>query len=184
MSKNTLPPERRARGGKFLPALCNLLGTTILLAAIASCLPITVPHMMGYEIYDVVSPSMEPEIPVGSVIYVKYAPPQDIPAGDVIAFFSADGVICHRVVQNNTVEGKITTKGDANPTEDLNPVRYDSIVGRVTLHLPLFGALMELYTSTIGKVYLLLFAACGAMLNLLAGRIRARRAYYDEEDQE
>ncbi len=58
------------RGGKLIPALCNLLGTLILVLVIASCLPLTVPRLFGYEIYEVVSGSMEPEIPVGSVIYV------------------------------------------------------------------------------------------------------------------
>lgn len=182
MNKQTLPPERRARGGKILPALCNLLGTLILLAAIASCLPITVPHLMGYEIYDVVSPSMEPEIPVGSVIYVKYTPPETIVPGAVIAFFSPGGVICHRVAENHTVEGELITKGDANAEVDLAPVGYSSVIGCVTLHLPVLGALMDLYTSTVGKVYLLLFAACGAMLNLLAGRLRDRSLVPEDEE--
>ncbi len=182
MNKQSLPPERRTKGGKLFPALCNLLGTLMLVATIATCVPISLPHLMGYEIYNVVSPSMEPEIPMGSVIYVKYAPPETIEEGDVIAFFSADGVIAHRVVRNQTVEGEITTKGDANAAEDVNPVEYTSVIGRVTLHLPVLGGLMEIYTSTVGKIYLILFAACGAMLNLLAGRIRERRAYQKEQE--
>ena len=66
------------RGGKLIPALCNLLGTLILILVIASCLPLTVPRLFGYEIYEVVSGSMEPEIPVGSVIYVAAVQPEDI----------------------------------------------------------------------------------------------------------
>ena len=44
-----------AKGGKLIPALCNIAGTLILLSVIASCLPVTVPRFMGYEIYNVVS---------------------------------------------------------------------------------------------------------------------------------
>ena len=33
---------------------------------------------------------------------------------------------------------------------------------------------MRVYTSNIGKIYVLAFAACGAMLNMLAGRLRGR----------
>ena len=86
-----------AKGGKLIPALCNIAGTLILLSVIASCLPVTVPRFMGYEIYNVVSGSMEPEIPVGSILYVKRAEPEEIIPGDVIAFRRDGSVITHRV---------------------------------------------------------------------------------------
>lgn len=170
-----ISPEPRKKRGKLLPALCNLLGTFILIAAIASCLPVVVPRFMGYEVYHVISGSMEPEIPVGSIVYVEAVRPEDIAVGTVIAFQSGDSVITHRVVENHLVEGEFTTKGDANAGEDMNSVDYDNVIGRVARHYPVLGALMELYTSTIGKIYIILFAACGAMLNLLASRIRDNR---------
>ena len=167
--------EKGKKRGKILPALCNLLGTIILLTAIASCLPVTVPRLFGYEIYHVITGSMEPEIPVGSIIYVEKVVPRELQTDDIIAFHSRDSVITHRVVQNNSVEGEITTKGDANAGEDMNAVAYNDVIGRVAKHYPMLGALMELYSSTMGKLYLIAFAACGAMLNLLAGRLRSRR---------
>lgn len=164
-----------AKGGKVIPALCNIVGTLILLSVVASCLPVTVPRLMGYEIYDVVSGSMEPEIPVGSILYVEKAEPEDVQSGEVIAFWSNDSVIAHRVVQNKIVEGVFSTKGDANAGEDMNDVTYDALIGRVKMHYPMLGHLMALYTSSVGKVYVICFAACGAMFNLLAGRLRERR---------
>ena len=73
MSKGKLPPGQpsRKKGGGFIPALCNIAGTCMLLAVIAASLAVTVPRFMGYGVYEVVSGSMEPEIPVHSVIYVK-----------------------------------------------------------------------------------------------------------------
>lgn len=164
-----------AKGGKFFPALCNVLGTLILLSVIGFCLLMTGPRMMGYEVYNVVSGSMEPEIPVGSVIYVKPAAPELMMERDIIAFWSNDSVVCHRVLQNNVVEGTFTTKGDANAGEDMNEVPYDALIGQVTAHYPILGALMEIYTGTVGKVYVIVFAACGVMLNMLAGRLRKNR---------
>ena len=72
MSKGKLPPGQpsRKKGGGFIPALCNIAGTCMLLAVIAASLAVTVPRFMGYGVYEVVSGSMEPEIPVHSVIYV------------------------------------------------------------------------------------------------------------------
>ncbi len=80
MSKNNDTSEYRSghKGGKLLPALCSVSGTLILISVIAVCIPITVPKLTGYEIYNVVSGSMEPEIPVGSAIYVKAAAPEDV----------------------------------------------------------------------------------------------------------
>ena len=59
--------------------------------------------------------------------------------------------------------------------KDMEDVLYGQLSGRVARHYPLIGGVMTLYTSKIGKAYVICFAACGAMFNILAGRIRARR---------
>lgn len=209
---NDIPGERsEQRGGKFLPAFCSVLGTLILVSVILVCIPVTVPKLMGYEIYDIVSGSMEPEIPVGSAVYVKAAAPEEVKEGDVIAFFreavpeedemvqdtsiqeddasrengdaagapesrgmfrEEGAVVVHRVVSNQIVEGRFETKGDANADVDMNKVPYDDLIGLVIYHIPVLGGLSALFGSMVGKVYLICFAACGAMLNMLAGRMR------------
>ena len=176
MTDRTEPVLRPSgsKGRRAFPALCSALGTLILVGVIAAFLPLTVPRLMGYGIYEVVSGSMEPEIPVGSVVYVKAARPEEVEAGDVIAFNKGGSVITHRVEENRYVEGEFITKGDANAENDMNPVGYQELIGRVCLHYPLVGAFLEVCTSSIGKVYLICFAACGAMLNMLAGRLRNR----------
>lgn len=173
-------PERKKKGRRLVPALCNIIGTLILLGVIAFCLPIAIARLQGKEVYNVVSGSMEPAIPVGSVIFVEPAEPSSIEEGDVIAFNSAGTVISHRVVRNRIVEGEFITKGDANKEEDMNPVKYQELIGRVSRHYPVVGNLLFLYTSGIGKAYMVCFAACGAMLNMLAGRLRGK----NEEDEE
>lgn len=166
-------PGRRRPGG-LLPALCNAAGMLILAGVILSCLPLTVPRLLGYEIYHVVSGSMEPAIPVGSAVYVAGTAPEEIREGDVIAFMSGESVVTHRVVRNRVVEGEFVTKGDANAAGDMHPVEYEELIGRVEYHVPFIGQLMVLYTGTVGKIYAICFAACGAMLNMLAGRLRDR----------
>lgn len=160
------------KGRRLIPVLCNIAGTLSLLAVIVFCLPIALARIRGYEVYNVVSGSMEPAIPVGSVLYVEQTEPEKVAEGDVIAFRSAGSVIAHRVVRNRVVEGEFITKGDANQEEDMNPVKYRELVGRVSRHYPVMGHLLFLYTSNIGKAYMICFAACGAMLNILAGRLR------------
>lgn len=155
--------------------ICGFLSALVLVVIVAVCIPMTVPRLLGYEVYVVISGSMEPAIPLGSALYMEAAAPEDVAAGDVIAFYDRGAVITHRVVENHVVEGTFTTKGDANAQKDMEDVPYGQLSGRVARHYPLIGGVMTLYTSKIGKAYVICFAACGAMFNILAGRIRARR---------
>ena len=56
-------------------ALCSGFGLALLVLVILLCLPLTVPRLLGYELYAIVTGSMEPAIPVGSVVYAKQAQP-------------------------------------------------------------------------------------------------------------
>lgn len=175
MRERSMSPEQRHKGGKVLPALCNLLGILILLAIVVSGLVLVLPQWRGYDVYHVVSGSMAPEIPIGSIVYVHPIAPEDVQSGEIIAFWSADGtVITHRVVKNFIIEGEFSTKGDANPSEDEGRADYEALIGVVGRHYPFLGELLSFYSTIVGKIYIILFAACGAMLNILASRLRAR----------
>lgn len=177
-------PPKKAGLLIYVPALCNVIGTLMLLVVIAAALPLTIPNFMGYEVYNVVSGSMEPTIPVGSIIYVKEIDPSDIYSGDIIAFHSGDSVIMHRVTQNKVVEGTFTTKGDANDGEDMSEVPYKDLIGIVVKHIPILGQLLILFGSTFGRICMVCFAACGALLNILGGRFRDALEYERQEDLE
>ena len=167
--------EEKKKGGGILPAVCNILGTLILFSVILLCIPVTLPKLFGYQIYDVVSGSMEPEIPVDSVVYVKETLPEKIKEGDVAAFRSSGSVIIHRIVEKRIVEGQFITKGDANTQVDIEKIPYDAMIGVVTFHIPFLGVVMTVLTSNVGKAYLICYAASGAMFYMLAGRLKEER---------
>lgn len=171
-------PNRLVR---LVPVLCNILGTIILLTVVLSCLPIAVPKFMGYNVFAVVSGSMEPEISVGSAVYVESVAPWKVTAGDVIAFYSGDSVVVHRVVSNDQTLQEFVTKGDANAMEDINAVSYDRLIGHVVRSLPGIGQMMFLYTSTFGKLCVICFAALGVVLNVMAGQLRTMQKTHDFE---
>ena len=154
--------------GRVRPIVCRVLGTLLLLSVIALAAPLSVPRLMGYEVYEVVSGSMEPAIHLGSLMYVQPGEPSDVAEGEVIAFMRDDAVVAHRVVYNRSSIGEFVTKGDANNVEDPDPVPYDAYIGQVTKTVPMLGQFMSIYASTTGKIYLLLTAACGVMLHILA----------------
>ena len=162
------------KGGMFIPALCNVIGTLLLIAVIATSIPLAVPSLLGYEAYNVVSGSMEPTIPEGSVIYVEHTEPSAIVVGDIIAFYKDGTVVTHRVTDNRVVTGVFITKGDANEKEDISPVQYSELIGRVKHHFPILGNYLMIYSNQITKIYLIVLAFCGVMFNILAGRMRIR----------
>jgi len=181
VSAKAATQNRRKGGGKVLPALCNVFGMLLLLGVIALCLPLVLPSVLGYQAFNVISGSMEPAIPIGSVIYVETVDPVDLEKDDIIAFYDDDGaVIAHRVTINRATLEEVVTKGDANEIEDFDPIPYSSIVGRVAASIPFIGSFMAIYASLVGKLYLLLTATCGVMLNVLAGRMRDRNREYEQ----
>ena len=172
------------KGGKFIPALCNIIGTLILAAVIMTSVPLAVPRLLGYEIYNVTSGSMEPALPVGSVIYVQRVAPETVKEGEIIAYYVDGTVITHRVVENRFVEGEFVTKGDANDMEDFSNTHYSDLVGIVKYHIPMLGDYLMVYSNQLTKVYLLTLAFCGVMFNMLAGRMRRRQEERFQEELE
>ncbi len=97
------------------------------------------PMIFGRTMLQVASPSMEPELKIGTVVMVKRADITEIKEGDIISFYTRDpdiynSVVTHRVVAAER-DGKNTvlfTKGDANPTRDAYSVKSNQLIGRVT----------------------------------------------------
>ena len=159
-------------------AICGTLGTLLLIIIVAACLPLTVPKVLGYQMYTVISGSMEPAIPTGSLVYIKGMEPRDVADGDVIAFYGghdSNAIITHRVVKNRVVMGEFITKGDANEKEDMNPIPYSNFLGRVELSMPVVGELAQMLTSMEGKIAAASMIGLSVILQLLAAVLDRRR---------
>ncbi|MBR0136793.1 MAG: signal peptidase I [Erysipelotrichaceae bacterium] len=154
--------------------LLRLLGVVILIGIITVMIPLNVPVMFGYQVFDVVSPSMEPSIPVGSLVIVKPAEATGIIEGDIVAYESSGVIIVHRVTHNNTFEGVLSTKGDSNPTEDLHRVAYRDVIGVVAVHLPLLGKVGMFVSSASGKLFFAELILLAAVLFLIGNRLKEK----------
>lgn len=149
------------------------IGMLIILATLVLALLLAVPGFLGWQQMTVLTGSMEPEIPVGSMVYVESVEPEALVEGDVITFDDGEGkTVTHRVVRNRTIEGTIVTKGDANAEEDVEPIPYDNVIGKVTLTVPAAGDVLGYAASELGRIYVLAFGACGVMFVILGGRMR------------
>ena len=137
---------------------------------------------MEIQSYVVISGSMEPAIPVGSLVYSRETDPKTLVPGDVIVFYSSNAgggngeiiPITHRVVENDTSAEEIITKGDANEQNDLSTVKYPNVEGKVILHIPKLGYPASLLSSTMGKVAALLTILGGYLLTEVGRLIRKR----------
>ena len=156
-----------------IPAMiCSVLSVLLLMLIIPICIPMTVPRLLGYEVYTVISGSMEPAIPIGSAVYIETALPEDVEPGEVIAFYSRGAVITHRVVENRRVEGEFITKGDANEGNDMEPVPYAAMIGRLAVSVPILGSVMAVCSGSMGKAYLAGGVAGALLLQALGGMLR------------
>lgn len=116
---------------RLIKGLVNILSWAVY-ACIACYLLIAAPMLAGYHPVVVLSGSMEPTFHVGSVIYYKEAEFADINVGDAITFRAGeDGMVTHRVTEKSELSQTFTTKGDANLSEDPNPVEYSDVIGKV-----------------------------------------------------
>ena len=90
----------------------------------------------------VLSGSMEPVLPTGSLLIVdlKNKEPSE---GDVITYRLSGKLITHRLVRD---EGsRLITRGDNNPIDDPSPVLKKQIVGSVCLCIPMLGYIISCF---------------------------------------
>ena len=165
--------SRKKKSG-WISKVLNAIGTAMILIVVLLCLLLVLPKALGFQMYHVLSGSMEPTLPVGCLIYVQAGIPEEVEAEDVIAFYVSSpedsGIITHRVVANNVVSGTFETKGDANERQDPVPVPYGNYIGRVRLMIPYMGEVLTCMSSLYGRVAAVSFVLLGVLLNLIGSR--------------
>ena len=155
----------------------SAVATVLLLAVMAVALPFSVPKLFGYQIYNVLTQSMEPAMLVGSAIYVKRCDPQALRQGEIITYrlSEATGLVeTHRVVENDTQAKQLITKGDANALPDVDPVSYERVVGKVVVCIPVLGTVSEMLHSGPGVTACVAIFALAIILWTLADKTKKR----------
>lgn len=130
-----------------------LLVTAVVLLAIA----LVGVRVLGYQVYTVLSSSMEPAYHTGSLLYVKQVAPDEIQVGTPITFvLEGDTVATHRVVE--VVEAPeepgvryYRTKGDANHAVDGGMVHEKNVLGVPRFSIPGLGYVAAYIQSPGGK---------------------------------
>ena len=145
-----------------------------------------VPSVAGKLPLIVLTDSMYPVIQSGDLIICRTAQPEEIEAGDVIAFFDPAGngttIVTHRVLEVTELDGRTAwrTKGDNNNTEDRLLVTGEKLVAVYEgTRLAGFGNVALFMQTTPG---LIVCVVCPILL--LVGYDMIRRRMYEKANKQ
>ena len=145
----------------------KLIGKICLLFICVCAIPFSIPHIIGWNIYEVKTSSMEPTIPKGSVIFVDSTAPKEIESGDVVAFYigtDRNNVVSHRVCQVDDDDGLLITKGDGNDEFDADKVHFSHVIGKVRFCVRNSAVWLFLFNSANGKIFMAVVFLLGSIL--------------------
>lgn len=140
-----------------------------------------IPSVFGYSVLIVASPSMTGAIEAGDAIIIKKS--DSYAVGDVITYFPADEnfSVTHRIVR---MEGdKFYTKGDANQSEDPDPVLIEQIAGKVAVKLDKVGYFIEWLKSPIGMIFAATFIVLLILIIVIEDKRRGKTDAADPESK-
>lgn len=117
----------------------------------------------NYKLMVVQSGSMEPTIPLGSLVLV--VPRSEYTVGDVVTFAPSeketDKYVTHRLVgfADDTIGLLYETKGDANDTADPGSLAKEKIVGKISLVIPFVGFIFHKMKTPLGFIAIVIVPA-------------------------
>ncbi len=141
-------------GYYLLIATVVVLGILLLLAETAV--------LSNVQIKIVQSGSMEPALKTGGVIVVVARDQYQI--GDMVTFTERDPraiPTTHRIVASEITEGELrfTTKGDANDGNDVETTAQSQIIGKVVVHVPFIGYILDFARQPLGFLLMIVLPA-------------------------
>jgi signal peptidase len=139
--RRAAPRERGLLHALGLGLSAGVLGLVVALALVL----VVVPRLAGATPLTVLTSSMEPRLPPGTLIVVRPVETADVRVGDVVTYQIESGrpeVISHRVIEIvSSTDGStaFVTKGDNNDTADDALVRPEQVRGTLWYSLPWLG---------------------------------------------
>jgi len=150
-------PRTRSGGKLIVKKKRGLLKkvSAILFAGALLALLLSVVAASKYTFFNVMTSSMQDEIPKGALILVHSIDPQELEIGDNITFMRDWRTsVTHKIVgieENHFTDGArgFITKGVNNAKNDERIVHADDIVGIVVFTMPVMGAVLHTLAANI-----------------------------------
>ena len=175
--------RRPNEGQSLLHYLAVSLSASVLVLLLGIAVAVIgLPTLVGGSAMTVLTQSMEPGLPPGTLVVIRPTPVDDIRVGDVVTYQIRSGesaVVSHRVTAKTYTDGELTfvTKGDNNDAVDPEPVREVQIRGTLWYSLPLLGWVNSILNGA-NRTVVLAIVAGGLFLYAaasVAGAVRDRR---------
>ncbi len=169
--------------GSVVRLATRVLVWAVLLACVAAiAVAVVVPRLGGATPYTVLTGSMRPHLPPGTLVVVRPVAFEDLHLGSVITYQLRSGepeVVTHRVVAVRTSlrgEVELQTRGDANGAPDEVWVRPEQVRGELWYAVPHLGGLNTLVTGHERQLvtYVVAGGLAGYALLMFAGAARDR----------
>lgn len=115
------------------------------------------PMLFDFRSFVVLTGSMEPSIPVGSMIYTQPKPSYEV--GEVITFIDKEKrTVTHRITAKQANDIYVT-RGDANNKADNDTVLQDNVLGAVFFQLPEVGKYINFLKTPVYFLTIIVFPA-------------------------
>ena len=132
--------DTTSKGEKIYKGIIKAIGT-ILFCLVAT---FVLSLLFGYQYLTILTGSMEPNLPVGTIICIHKVDFEDLKVGDVVTYGSKETVfVTHRIIEIG--DGYVVTQGDASNNPDPTPVSKDRIQGKVIFHSNFLGDLVAFF---------------------------------------
>lgn len=146
---------------KFIKEIVHIKLTvlmfTILPLAVLTLITFKTPLLFNFKSFIVLTGSMQPLIPAGSIVYTQKV--NNLSIGDIISYEKVGVTITHRIFDIKRDNSKIVylTKGDANNTLDSESITADKVIGKAQFHFPYVGKLLISIRTLNGFLAFIIF---------------------------
>lgn len=140
--------------------------------------PNEVPDFLGIKPFIVVTGSMESTIDGGDLVITKVVDPETLEVGDIISYSLGESVITHRIAEKTEADGEpaFITKGDANNTEDQDPVTYDQVESSYLFRIAGMGNIAMFMQTPVGMlVFIGIPLCCFILYDIIRRRLQAKK---------
>lgn len=173
-----------------LVSVCLIIASVLVLLKVITTKQGEAPSIFGYSLFRVVTGSMEPQIPVDSLILVKREEASNLQVGDVISFYSRDPsllgeVNTHRIVEIHENEGSLsfTTKGDANNIVDRYDTMEEDLLGKVVFSSASIGKFVRLLSNPLVFFPFIILPLAILIIKNIIDSVKTAKALVREEEE-
>lgn len=179
IEKDDGPKKTGNKTIKVVKTVWNSITWVIVALVVVFAILLVGVRLFGYQVFTVISGSMEPTYHVGSLVYVdvieKEADKKLLKVGDPVTYVVDDNgtVVTHRIIgiaevppeaQDKTAVRYIT-KGDANDSADLTTLHHKNVIGKPVFSIPYLGYVADFVQNPPGTY---IAVSVGILVILLA----------------